>query len=158
MLSEFLGNFYLQISLPRARLLISAIHQSLCKERVVLQVYPSIKKGRPVSVAMVLVIALLFGLLSSAQYTRFLCSLSSARICSFTNPRLGLTRYAIKEVGPSKPELAAISVFALGSLPGIDTCRTPLRPAAAVRKVWPQPGQIQHRRIPARSPDDPDSL
>jgi hypothetical protein len=116
------------------------------------------KKCRAFSVTMVVAIALLFGLLSSAQCTRMLFSLSRPRVCSLANPGLGLTRHAIKEVSPSKPELPAISALTAQWLPGVDTPQAYSLPMVSEADAWPESGRIQHRRIPSRSPDDSESL
>jgi hypothetical protein len=104
------------------------------------------------------VIALLFGLLSSSQYTRPLNSLSSNGVCSFASARTGLLRHAIKEVSPSKPEGPAVLVRAAGSLSGTGDFRTPSVPAAPVVYTFPESGQKEHLRIPERSRDDSDPL
>lgn len=118
----------------------------------------STRRCRVVSAGMVVAIAVSFGLLSSAQCAGVLTSLSSPRICSFTSPGLKLGRHAINEVSPPKPELPAISACAAQYLSCDDTSRTYSLPVMPVANLSPEFGQYQHRRIPARSPDDPDCL
>jgi hypothetical protein len=116
------------------------------------------KKCRAFSATAVVAIALSFGLLSSAQCTRTLSALSSPRACSFANPRLGLTRHAVKEVSPSKPELPAMSPSVVPCLLDADTPPAFPAPAVGEAELWPESGWIQHRQIPSRSADDPKPL
>jgi hypothetical protein len=106
---------------------------------------------------MVIAVALAFGLFCSAQSTTLLSSLSSPRVCTFANPGLGLTRHAAKEVSPPKPELPLAPAVVTQSPPGTETPKTRRLPVLSAAILSPESARIQHRRIPARSPDDPAS-
>ncbi|GEM_PF-3496869 len=117
----------------------------------------STKKGA-IPAAMVVVIGLAFGVLSSAQYTTMLSSLSNPRVRSFANPHLGLTRHTIKEVSPSKPELRLSPTAFTQSPPVKQTHQLRVLPVLTAGTQASESAGIQRRRIPARSADDPASF
>jgi hypothetical protein len=106
--------------------------------------------------AVVLMMAVSFGLLSLARYTRPL-KVSHPRSLASTDARPHLTRNAIEEVSPTGPRLTA-SGWSTRSPVALDEIRTHLQLTVVSAGIWPESGQIQHRRIPAPSPDAPASV
>jgi hypothetical protein len=100
--------------------------------------------------------AVSFGLLSLAKYTRPL-GFSHPHSSALANTRLHLTRNTIEEVSPTGPRLRALAAPVGRLLAGLDAIQM-ARPAVLAAGIWPESGQIQHRRIPAPSPDDHTSI
>jgi hypothetical protein len=108
--------------------------------------------------AVVVLMAVSFGLLSLAKYTRPLLRLSHSHSFAFANARLHLTRNAIEEASPTGSRLRALASPAKRLLVGLEATQMLLRPVVITIGIWPESGQLQHRRIPASSPDDPASI
>jgi len=102
--------------------------------------------------AVVVLMAVSFGLLSLAKYTRPLGS-SYPHSSALATARLHLTCRAIEEVSPTGPRLRALATPVGRLLVSLDATQIP-RPAVLAAGIWPESGQFQHRRIPAPSPDD----
>jgi hypothetical protein len=113
------------------------------------------KKGR-LATALILVIAVSFGLLRTAQCARALRALARAQACADTHRNLGFGAHAIVLMGPSAPQLPRL---ARGQWlrPGVDGGQGLSDPAVAAAHSWPENGRSLHRRIPDPSPDDPDA-
>jgi hypothetical protein len=116
----------------------------------------SIDKNR-LATAVAVLMAVSFGLLSLAKYTRPL-GLSHPHSSALANARLHLTRNTIEEVSPTGPRLWALAMPVGRLLVGGAAAQMLLRQIVLAAGIWPESGQNQHRRIPAPSPDDHPSI
>jgi hypothetical protein len=100
---------------------------------------------------MVFLAAAMLTLLGSAQYRGSLTALYRGA-CTLSNPAVGFGRHVKEEVSPSQPELSVSAVFCTGSVVLTERSQRPSFPMPPIR---PEFGQLQRRRIPPPSQDDP---
>jgi len=106
--------------------------------------------------AVVVLMAVSFALLSLTKYTRPLGP-SHLHSTALAQARLHLSCRAIEELSPTGSRLRASASPIRRLLAGVDATPMPRRMVVAA-EIWPESGQIQHRRIPAPSPDDHTSI
>lgn len=105
--------------------------------------------------AIVLLIALSFGCLSAAQFVRPLQGITHSDSPGLATFHLKLTRHAIEEVSPGGPEPPVLRLFATGLLTDLVAPLFLSLDKLRLANVWPEFGQIRHRRV-LPSSDDPD--
>jgi hypothetical protein len=115
-------------------------------------------RRRPLALAGVVAVALLFALLSSAQCTRSVRTFSDAGSGFIFAFQPALTRHAVKEVSPPKPDLSGARALWVDAPPDNRGVRAfvPLDVPAAW--TWPEAGRIWQRRIRPPPANDPHSL